>query len=84
MKNKGRVFEAVLNHVTVSLALAVGVLVILEIFNPRMGFLSSTYSRIVIALLAACALIVAIRSVRRDRRAQLRRIQREENARRSR
>ena len=83
MKNKGCVFAALLNHVTVSLALAVGVLVILDVFNPRMGFLSSTYSRIVIAMLAVCALAVAIRSVRRDRRAQLRRIQREKNDRRS-
>ena len=59
---------ALLPHVSVSLALAVAVMVILDVFNPRMGFLSSTYSRIVLLLAAVIALASGIRSAALDRR----------------
>ncbi len=83
MKKKGSALAALLDHVTVSLALAVAVLVVLDIFNPRMGFLSSTYSRAMIVLLAACSLTVAVRSIRRYRRARRKSLQKTENDRRS-
>ncbi|MBQ3275573.1 MAG: hypothetical protein IJH47_00760 [Oscillospiraceae bacterium] len=83
MKKKGSALAALLDHVTVSLALVVAVLVVLDIFNPRMGFLSSTYSRAVIVLLAACSLTVAVRSIRRYRRARRKSLQKTENDRRS-
>ncbi len=59
---------ALLPHVSVSLSLAVAVMVILDVFNPRMGFLSSTYSRIVLLLAAVIALVSGIRSAALDRR----------------
>ena len=83
MKKKGSALAALLDHVTVSLALVVAVLVVLDMFNPRMGFLSSTYSRAVIVLLAACSLTVAVRSIRRYRRARRKSLQKTENDRRS-
>ena len=61
---------AALPHLAIALALAVGTLVVLEYFNPRMGFLTSAYSMVVIFLLAVTALAAGIRSAARDRREQ--------------
>jgi len=57
-----------LPHLTIALAAAVAVMVILEYFNPRMGFLTSSYSMAVIGLLALFALAAGIRSAARDRK----------------
>lgn len=66
----GHDLGALLPHVTISLSLAVGVMVILDFFNPRMGFLTSTYSRIILVLMVGFALASGIRSAAQDRKTQ--------------
>ena len=73
-----------LPHAVISLALAVAVLVVLDVFNPRMGFLTSTYSRIILCLLAVFAVALGVENAVRNRRAQRRRLQNTQNERRPR
>jgi len=47
-------------NLLLSLSLAVATFVILDFFNPKLGFLSSTYSIVVIALLSITAVITSI------------------------
>ncbi len=84
MKRLFRALAGALPHGAISLAAAVLVLLVLEYFNPRMGFLTSGYSRIVIALLALFAMAAGIQSAGRMRRARRKRMERWKNTRRSR
>ena len=60
MKRTGAVLKTLLAHITIILSLVVIVLVILSFYNPRMGFMTSDFSRSMISLLAAAATVNAL------------------------
>ena len=50
----------ILSHLMISMLLALAVLVVLDSFNPAMGFLNSTVSKVFYVLLCAVGLFTAI------------------------
>ena len=53
----------ILPHLTMSLAAAVLVLVILNYYNPLLGFLSTAYSKIILVIFCLCALLSSVGAV---------------------
>jgi hypothetical protein len=50
-------------HLTLAFAAATLVLVILNYFNPLLGFLSTTYSKVVLVLFCICAALSSVGTV---------------------
>ncbi len=67
MKKPSRAY-ALLCHAVIVLAGASGVLAVLDLYNPMMGFLAALYSRAVLLSFCVLALVLGIVSARRDRR----------------
>ena len=61
-------FGRVLPHLVVILAVMLLVFVVLNEFNPYMGFLSSEITRIFYIVFAVLALVLGVVCVARDRR----------------
>ncbi len=57
-----------LSHIALALALGTVLLVILDGFNPRMAFLTSTPSHVFLLLLCVCTAAVCLWNILRDRR----------------
>ena len=55
-----RFFRAILPNLSISLQLALIVLVILDIFNPRVGLLSGAPFVVLFAAAAVCAVATAV------------------------
>lgn len=64
-KAKGR---KVLAHIVIILCIVVGAFLIFSMYNPRMGFLTSTFSKWIFAALTASSLILALITVTDRRR----------------
>lgn len=67
MKRPSRAY-ALLCHAVIVLAGAAGVLAVLDLYNPMMGFLAAPYSRAVLLALCLLGLVLGIVSARRERR----------------
>ena len=67
---KHRKSTALLSHGVIVFALSLLVLIILDIYNPMLGFLSSPYSRGVMGVLIVLSLTLGIISAVRDRRSE--------------
>ena len=50
-------------HLTLAFAAATLVLVILNYFNPLLGFLSTTYSKVILVLFCICAAFSSIGAI---------------------
>ncbi|MBO6014225.1 MAG: hypothetical protein J6P48_02040 [Oscillospiraceae bacterium] len=50
-------------HLTLAFAAATLVLVILNYFNPLLGFLSTTYSKVILILFCICALFSSLGAI---------------------
>ena len=50
-------------HLTLAFAAAILVLMILNYFNPLLGFLSTTYSKVILVLFCVCAALSSIGTV---------------------
>ena len=50
-------------HLTLAFATATLVLMILNYFNPLLGFLSTTYSKVILVLFCVCAALSSIGTV---------------------
>ncbi len=57
-----KIFRAILPNLTISLQLALIVLVILDVFNPHVGLLSGAPFVLLFAAAALCAVVTAIAS----------------------
>lgn len=55
-----RFFRAILPNLSIALQLALAVLVILDVFNPRIGLLSGLPFVVLFAAAAVCALATAV------------------------
>ena len=55
-----RFFRAILPNLSIALQLALAVLVILDVFNPRIGLLSGLPFVVLFAAAAGCALATAV------------------------
>ncbi len=66
MKNK---LFAVLAHAAIVLAVATLVLIILDYYNPMLGFTDSPYSRVVLYAALAVAAVLGVAAVVKDRKA---------------
>lgn len=55
-----RFFRAILPNLSIALQLALAVLVILDVFNPRIGLLSGMPFVVLFAAAAVCALATAV------------------------
>lgn len=55
-----RILKMFLPHVTVALAVSLAVVVILDIYNPMMGFLIGRPFRVLVILEVLCSMVTAI------------------------
>lgn len=61
-------FRVFLPHLCISMLLVLAVIVILDAYNPTMGFLTSTASRVFLLILCVLGLAVCIDLVSRNRK----------------
>ena len=61
-------FKTFLPHLCISMLLVLIPIVILDSFNPTIGFLNSTVSKVYLLLLCAVGLVVCIDLVSRNRK----------------
>ena len=50
-------------HLTIAFSAALLVMVILNYFNPLLGFLSTTYSKVILVLFCVCAALSSVGTI---------------------